>query len=164
MKYDQINSQLFIENRNRFKKELKPNSIGIFFSNDEHPGNGDATHHFKQNSDLFWLSGVDQEESILVISPNCPVPEMREALFIKKTNEQMVIWNGHKLTLEEAKAVSGIQHVYWIEDYAAKIHSTINRVNDPLVFRRFQQLAYFLAYNSMLWIMCLDDFNDFVLA
>ncbi len=126
MKYDQINSQLFIENRIRFQKELKSNSIAIFFSNDEHPWNGDATHHFKQNSDLFWLSGVDQEESILVISPNCPVPEMREALFIKKTNEQMVIWNGHKLTLEEAKAVSGIQHVYWIDDYAAKIHSAIN--------------------------------------
>lgn len=126
MKYNQINSQLFIDNRNRFRKELKQNSIALFFSNDEHPWNGDATHHFKQNSDIFWLSGIDQEESILVISPDCPVVEMREALFVKRTNEQMVIWNGHKLTLEEARSVSGIQHVYWIDDYASKIHSAIN--------------------------------------
>jgi Xaa-Pro aminopeptidase len=105
---------------------LKKNSVAIFLSNDEHPWNGDATHNFKQNSDLFWLSGVDQEDCILVLSPECPVIEMREALFIKRTDDMMVIWNGHKLTQQQAKEVSGVQHVYWMEDYEAKIHSVIN--------------------------------------
>jgi Xaa-Pro aminopeptidase len=68
-KYELIPNQLFVENRNKFRAHLKPNSIALFHSNDEHPWNGDATHSFKQNSDLFWLTGVDQEDTILVISP-----------------------------------------------------------------------------------------------
>jgi Xaa-Pro aminopeptidase len=126
MKYDRINSDLFKLNRSLFTAKLKKNSVAIFLSNDEHPWNGDATHNFKQNSDLFWLSGVDQEDCILVLSPECPVIEMREALFIKRTDDMMVIWNGHKLTQQQAKEVSGVQHVYWMEDYEAKIHSVIN--------------------------------------
>ena len=126
MKYDRINSDLFKLNRSLFTAKLKKNSVAIFLSNDEHPWNGDATHNFKQNSDLFWLSGVDQEDCILVLSPDCPVIEMREALFIKRTDDMMVIWNGHKLTQQQAKEVSGVQHVYWLEDYEAKIHSVIN--------------------------------------
>ncbi|MFY8107648.1 MAG: aminopeptidase P N-terminal domain-containing protein [Bacteroidia bacterium] len=126
MKYDRINSDLFKLNRSLFTAKLKKNSVAIFLSNDEHQWNGDATHNFKQNSDLFWLSGVDQEDCILVLSPDCPVIEMREALFIKRTDEMMVIWNGHKLTQQQAKEVSGVQHVYWMEDYEAKIHSVIN--------------------------------------
>ncbi|MFY8019954.1 MAG: aminopeptidase P N-terminal domain-containing protein [Bacteroidia bacterium] len=126
MKYDRINSDLFKLNRSLFRDKMKKNSVAIFLSNDEHPWNGDATHNFKQNSDLFWLSGVDQEDCILVISPDCPIHEMREALFIKRTDEMMVIWNGHKLTQQQAKEVSGIPHVYWMEDYEAKIHSVIN--------------------------------------
>lgn len=126
MKYDRINSDLFKLNRSLFTAKLKKNSVAIFLSNDEHQWNGDATHNFKQNSDLFWLSGVDQEDCILVLSPDCPVIEMREALFIKRTDDMMVIWNGHKLTQQQAKEVSGVQHVYWMEDYEAKIHSVIN--------------------------------------
>ncbi len=126
MKYDRINSELFKLNRSLFTAKLKKNSVAIILSNDEHPWNGDATHNFKQNSDLFWLSGVDQEDCILVISPDCPVIEMREALFIKRTDEMMVIWNGHKLTQQQAREVSGVQHIYWMEDYETKIHSVIN--------------------------------------
>lgn len=126
MKYDRINSELFKLNRSLFTAKLKKNSVAIFQSNDEHPWNGDATHNFKQNSDLFWLSGVDQEDCILILSPDCPVPEMREALFIKRTDDMMVIWNGHKLTQQQAKEVSGVQHVFWMEDYETKIHSVIN--------------------------------------
>ena len=126
MKYDRINADLFKLNRSLFTAKLKKNSVAIFLSNDEHPWNGDATHNFKQNSDLFWLSGVDQEDCSLVLSPDCPVIEMREALFIKRTDDMMVIWNGHKLTQQQAKEVSGVQHVYWMEDYEAKIHSVIN--------------------------------------
>lgn len=126
MKYDRINSDLFKLNRSLFREKMKKNSVAIFLSNDEHPWNGDATHNFKQNSDLFWLSGVDQEDCILVISPDCPVPEMREALFIKRTDEMMVIWDGHKLTQQQAREVSGVNSVFWMEDYEAKIHSVIN--------------------------------------
>jgi Xaa-Pro aminopeptidase len=107
-KYAPIDSSLFIENRKKFVAKIKNNSIAIFHSNEEHPWNGDATHAFKQNSDLFWLSGIDQEDTILVLSPECPLVEYREALFIKRTSEMMIVWNGYKLTQEEAKQVSGI--------------------------------------------------------
>ena len=86
MKYLPIDSQLFIQNRNNFVKHLKPNSIAIFNSNDEMPFNADQSHPFKQNSDIFYLSGIDQEESILLIYPDCPNPKYREALFLKKTS------------------------------------------------------------------------------
>ncbi len=125
-KYDTIPNHLFIENRKKFAAQLKPNSIAIFHSNDEHPWNGDATHIFKQNSDLFWLSGVDQEDTILVIAPDCVVPEYREALFIKRTSDMMVVWNGHKLTIEDAQTVSGVAHVFWYDEFKTKIHSAIN--------------------------------------
>ncbi len=125
-KYAPIPNTLFIENRKKFTAQLKPNSIGIFHSNEEHPWNGDATHAFKQNSDLFWLSGIDQEETILMLSPDCPVAEYREALFIKRTSEMMIVWNGYKLTLEEASAVSGISNVFWYDEFKVKAHSAIN--------------------------------------
>jgi len=125
-KYDLIPNQLFVENRNKFRAQLKPNSIALFHSNDEHPWNGDATHAFKQNSDLFWLTGVDQEDTILVISPNCPIEELREALFIKRTSEMMVVWNGYKLTMEEAQKVSGINNIFWYDEFNVKIHAAIN--------------------------------------
>jgi Xaa-Pro aminopeptidase len=125
-KYDLIPNQLFVENRNKFRAQLKPNSIALFHSNDEHPWNGDATHAFKQNSDLFWLTGVDQEDTVLVISPNCPIEECREALFIKRTSDMMVVWNGYKLTMEEAQKVSGITNIFWYDEFNVKIHAPIN--------------------------------------
>lgn len=126
MKYHKLNSELFLKNRAKFKEQIKPNSIAIFHSNDEHPWNGDAHHSFKQNSDIFWLTGISQEDTILVIAPDNPVEEMREALFIKRTNETMVIWNGHKHTIEEAREISGIKHIYWNDEYETKVHPIIN--------------------------------------
>jgi Xaa-Pro aminopeptidase len=126
MKYEKLPKELFTHNRNRFTAALKPNSIALFHSNDEHPWNGDATYHFKQNSDLFWLSGIDQEDTWLLLYPDCPVTEMREALFIKRTNETMVIWNGHKLTMEQAREVSGIQSIFWYDEFETRSHSLIN--------------------------------------
>ncbi len=125
-KYSPINNELFKLNRANFVKQLKANSIAIFNSNDEHPWNGDATHKFKQNSDIFYLSGIDQEESILVIYPNSPTPELREALFIKQTSDLMVTWNGYKLTQAQAQEVSGIANVFWLDDFEAKIRQAIN--------------------------------------
>lgn len=125
-KYSPINNELFKLNRANFVKQLKANSIAIFNSNDEHPWNGDATHKFKQNSDIFYLSGIDQEESILVIYPDSPTPELREALFIKQTSDLMVTWNGYKLTQAQAQEVSGIANVFWLDDFEAKIRQAIN--------------------------------------
>jgi Xaa-Pro aminopeptidase len=125
-KYSPINNELFKLNRANFVKQLKSNSIAIFNSNDEHPWNGDATHKFKQNSDIFYLSGIDQEESILVIYPDSPTPELREALFIKQTSDLMVTWNGYKLTQAQAQEVSGIANVFWLDDFEAKIRQAIN--------------------------------------
>ena len=102
MKYEKINSDLFIKNRLQLQNEIKKNSVAIFNSNDVMPTNADGTMPFIQNSDLFWLSGIDQEESVLVISPSHPKKHMREVLFLKETNEHIAIWEGAKLTKERA--------------------------------------------------------------
>jgi Xaa-Pro aminopeptidase len=116
MKYDTINKNLFIENRKRFVKNLLPESVAIFNSNDEMPRSADGNFPFRQNSDLFYLSGIDQEQTVLIIAPDCPVPEYRELLFLRKTNDTIAIWEGHKYTKEEARNASGIQNVYWLDD------------------------------------------------
>ncbi len=125
-KYHTINNELFVLNRSNFSKQLKTNSIAIFNSNDEHASNGDAYHNFKQNSDLFYLCGIDQEETILVIYPDCVLEEYREALFIKQTSEAMVTWNGYKLSIEQAREVSGIKNIYWISEFEVKMRPIIN--------------------------------------
>lgn len=117
MKYLPIDSQLFVQNRKQYTTHLKPNSIAIFNSNDEMPFNADQTHPWKQNSDIFYLSGIDQEETILLIYPESPNPKYREALFLKKTNEHIAIWEGHKYTEAEARAASGIETIHWVEDF-----------------------------------------------
>jgi len=114
MKYSQINSQLFIDNRKKFVSHLKPNSLAIFNSNDIYPKGADGTMPFKQHRDIFYLSGVDQEESILVIFPDCKNEKHREILFLKETNETIALWEGEKLTKEKAFEVSGIRTVYWL--------------------------------------------------
>lgn len=88
--------------------------------------NGDAAHKFKQNADLFWLSGIDQEDSYLVLFPDCPVNEYKEALFLKETNEKIAVWDGHKLTEEEAFEISGIKQVFWNSNFPEKIRNIIN--------------------------------------
>src|SRR5579885_2938147 len=109
MRYAPINKQLFIDNRKRFAASLKPNSIAVFNANDVLPTNADGHMKFLQNSDLFYLSGIDQEESILLIYPDAKDGLHKEVLFLKETSELIAIWEGHKLTKEEATAVSGIQ-------------------------------------------------------
>jgi Xaa-Pro aminopeptidase len=102
---------------------LKPNSIAIFNSNDVLPTNADGSLKFKQNSDLFYLSGIDQEESILVIYPDAKDGIHKEVLFLKETNEHIAIWEGHKLTKAEAFTVSGIQKVYWLGEFKTILRS-----------------------------------------
>ena len=105
---------------------MKPGSIALFASNFEYIWNGDATYSFKQNSDFFWLSGIDQEDSYLILFPDCPVPEYREALFLKETNEHIAVWDGHKYTQEEATQASGIHHVFWNANLLERLRPIIN--------------------------------------
>ena len=124
MKYLQIDSQLFINNRKKFISKLKENTLAIFNSNDIMPTNADGTIPFRQNNDLFWLSGVDQEESVLVV---CPNNKEKEILFLKETSELIAIWEGAKLTKEEALNTSGISAVYWISEMEEKIEELISK-------------------------------------
>ncbi len=125
MKYKSINSNLFIENRKRFIANLKPNSIAIFVSNDITPTNADGNMGFVQNSDLFYLSGVDQEETILVIFPDAANSTHREILFVRETSESIAIWEGAKLSKEQATATSGIKNIQWIQHFEQVIKSVI---------------------------------------
>lgn len=122
MKYTSIPNTLFVNNRKRFVKELKPGSLAVFNSNDILPTSADGSLPFIQQTDIFWLSGVDQEESILLIFPDSKLPEYREILFVKETSEQIAIWEGEKLTKKKATEVSGIQTVYWLSIFKTIYH------------------------------------------
>lgn len=116
MKYQPIDRNLFIKNRKNFMAQMKPSSLAVFNSNDLYPISADSTMPFEQHRDIFYLSGVDQEESILVLFPDCPKEKHREILFLKETNEHIAVWEGEKLTKETALASSGIKTVYWLQD------------------------------------------------
>src|SRR5215203_2394579 len=115
MKSLPLNPQLFVTNRNRFIDKMKRNSIAIFVSNDEVPSNGDALYPFKQNSDLYWLSGVNQEDSMVILFPDNPDPKYREVLVLVRPNELKEKWDGKRLRREEATAMSGIQSIVWLD-------------------------------------------------
>ncbi|WP_020528830.1 aminopeptidase P family protein [Flexithrix dorotheae] len=117
MRYNPINKSLFERNRSRFADQMKPNSIAIFHSNDIQPTSADGVRPFIQQTDLFYLSGIDQEETILLIFPDCKEESHREILFLKETSEEIAIWEGNKLTKEKARELSGIQTVYWLSSF-----------------------------------------------
>ncbi len=125
MIYPKIDPRVFVKNRQRFSKQLKPNSIAIFNSNDVMPTSADGTHPFIQQTDIFYLSGIDQEETVLVICPNTPDKKQKEILFIKETNEQIATWEGQKHTQAEARDISGIQKVHWIAELNAILRPLI---------------------------------------
>ena len=117
MKYDRIDNRLFIYNRERFISKMEGKSLAIFNSNDIFPISADSTMPFQQHRDIFHLSGVDQEESILVLFPNCSNDSHKEILFLKETNEHIAVWEGEKLTKAAAFDVSGIKTVYWLDQF-----------------------------------------------
>jgi len=117
MKYDQISNGLFSDNRHKFKNHLKSNSLAVFFSNDIMPTNADGSMGFKQNSDLFYLTGIDQEDTIFVIFPDVKDGKHTEVLFIKETSDLIAVWEGAKLTKDEAKEASGIKNIYWHHEF-----------------------------------------------
>lgn len=129
MRYDRIDNELFSNNRKRFIEGIVPQSVAVFNSNDVMPTNADGTMKFKQNSDLFYLTGVDQEESILLLAPDARDEHHREVLFLKETNETIAIWEGAKLTVDQAQKVSGIQTIYWLKDFNRIFNMLVNEAS-----------------------------------
>jgi len=115
MKYLPLNPLIFKQNRQRFIKEMQSGSIAIFVSNDEIPSNGDAIYPFKQNSDLYWLTGIVQEDTMLVLFPDHLDPKYREVLILVRPNELKEKWDGKRLRAEEGKNISGIDTVIWLD-------------------------------------------------
>lgn len=115
MKNLPLNPELFVQNRERFIKMMKKNSIAIIVSNDEVPSNGDAIYRFKQNSDLYWLSGIIQEDSMVILFPDNPDPKYREVLVLVRPNELKEKWDGKRLRASEAKEMSGFQTIVWLD-------------------------------------------------
>jgi Xaa-Pro aminopeptidase len=126
MKYLPISNEIFTINRRNFVSRLKPYSLAIFHSNDEFPRNGDQNFLFKQNPDFFYLTGIDQEQSILILFPDCPNELYKEVLFLRQTNEHIAIWEGHKYTKDEAQKASGIKNIYWLNEFDTILHTIIN--------------------------------------
>lgn len=117
MKYQPIDNNLFVKNRKKFVAGMKPKSIAVFNSNDIYPIGADSTMPFEQNRDLFYLSGADQEETILLLFPDAMEKKHREVLFVRETNAHIAVWEGEKLTKEKATEVSGIETIYWLTDF-----------------------------------------------
>lgn len=115
MKYLPLNSEIFVQNRKRFVAQMDKNSIAIFNSNDELPTNADQLHRFKQNADLFWLTGIEQEDTILILYPDNPDPKYREVLVLVRPNELKEKWDGHRLRASEGTAISGISTILWLD-------------------------------------------------
>lgn len=126
MKYKKIDNSLFVSNRKNLSKLLKNNSIAIFNASDEFPRSGDQNFLFKQNPDLFYLSGIDQEQTILLLYPDCPNPLYREVLFLRQTNDYIKVWEGHKYTKEQAKEASGIEAIYWLHEFDNILQSIVH--------------------------------------
>ncbi len=122
MRYTPIDSALFISNRKRLVREMKPNALAVLNSNDTMPTSADGTMAFKQNSDLFYLTGINQEESILLLCPGFREESKREILFLREPNEHLEKWYGHKLTKAEATAVSGVKTIMWLSEFEATFH------------------------------------------
>ena len=118
MRYANLPKSLFVSNRKRLVKDLKLNSVAVLNANDIMPTNADGTMRFRQNNDLFYLTGVDQEETKLVLCPDFPDKKLREVLFLKETSELIATWEGHKLTKEEARKATGVETIMWLSDFS----------------------------------------------
>jgi len=116
MKYPPLSTELYQLNRKRFIREMKPNTVAIFNSSDMMPRSGDQFFPFRQNAGVLYLCGIDQEETMLVLYPDCKREGFQEMLLIKRTNEHIAVWEGHKYTKEEAQATSGIEKVLFLDE------------------------------------------------
>lgn len=126
MKYLPLDSSIFVENRKRFMERMEKNSIAIFLSNDEMPISADALYKFKQNPDLFWLSGINQEDSMVILFPDNPVEKYREVLVLVRPNELKEKWDGRRLRAEEARQISGFETVIWLDSLPSLLQQWIH--------------------------------------
>ncbi len=142
MKYPQLVNTLFEKNRKKLIKILQPNSLAVFYSNDQMHRNGDQYFTFRQDSDLFYLTGIDQERTILTLCPNHPNKDLREILYIIESNEKISTWEGHKYTKDEAQLTSGIKTIKFIDEFestfkelAIKAESVYINLNENVKFK-----------------------------
>ena len=126
MKYTALDPQIFIQNRKRFVSKMQKNSIAIFISNDEYPTNGDALHDYKQNTELYWLSGIEQEGSMVILFPDNPDPKFREVLVLVRPQELKEIWDGKRLRANEANTISGIKTIVWLDVMDASLQQWVH--------------------------------------
>lgn len=117
MRYEALPKSLFIKNRQKFTDRMRPKSLAVFNSNDIYPIGADGTLPFQQDRDLYYLSGADQEETILLLFPDAHEEKHREILFVRETNDHIAVWEGEKLTKERAREISGIQTIYWLKEF-----------------------------------------------
>ncbi len=129
MRYEPISSQLFIRNRTKLRSLLKPNSVVIVHANDIYPTNADGTMAFRQHNDLFYLTGIDQEQTVLLLMPDAVDPVDREILFVRETSDLIAVWEGAKLTKEQARAVSGIEHIEWSHTFDGMLQRLITQAD-----------------------------------
>lgn len=125
MRYEPLDNELYKLNRKRFTRKMMPDSIAIFNSNDLMPRSGDTYYPFRQNAGLFYLSGLDQAETVVVLFPDCIKDGFHEVVFIKRTNEYIATWEGQKYTKEEARKVSGIERIYWLDEMESILHELV---------------------------------------
>ncbi|MFM7661713.1 MAG: aminopeptidase P N-terminal domain-containing protein, partial [Bacteroidota bacterium] len=135
MKYHRIDHSLYVKNRQKFIQSMEKNTLAVFNSNDTYPISADSTMPFQQHRDILYLSGVDQEESILVLFPDCSNPAHREVLFLKETSEHIAIWEGEKLTKQAAFDTAGIKTVYWLQQF-------------PTIFKQLMAEAHGIYLNT----------------
>jgi Xaa-Pro aminopeptidase len=126
MKNLPLDPAIFVQNRKRFVSQMSPNSIAIFVSNDETPSNGDAIYRFRQNSDLYWLSGITQEDTMVILFPDNPDPKYREVLVLVRPNELKEKWDGKRLRAAEAKAISGVSSIMWLDSLEAVLQTWVH--------------------------------------
>lgn len=160
MKYQQIDNNLFIKNRKKFMANMKPKSIAVFNSNDNYPIGADSTMPFEQNRDLFYLSGADQEETILLLFPDALDKKHREVLFVRETNAHIAVWEGEKLTKEKAVEVSGITTIYWLTDFDKIFFDLMTEV-DTVYFNtneHYRQAVETQTREDRFIIKCKQDF------
>lgn len=146
MRYNKIPNSLFVKNRANFIAQMKPNTIAILTSNDVKHTNADDVMGFAQNNDLFYVSGIDQEETILVLYPDAHKKENKEILFVRETNEHIKIWDGEKLTKKQATAISGIDRVEWNQDFEM-----------ILQYMAFEADGFYLGHNEHLKRVTIDQ-------
>ena len=150
MRYFKINTELFKNNRINFCNRIKKKSIAIFHSNDEYPRNGDQTFPFRQNSDFFYLTGIDQEKSILILAPDYPDPKLREVLFLIETNKVIATWEGHKFTKEEAENISGIKNINWLDSFDSVLQELMSWTkNVYLNFNEYVKYSNEVPYRDL---------------